>query len=101
LNAVLARLKNEELTLEAPVNWDQAGIDNAALDKAVKERHELVTTDWKAKYDESVAKYDELLVENNLLKAGFLSMILGRYLNGITMLGRLQTENTGESCDGL
>jgi hypothetical protein len=53
------------------VNWEQAEIDSTALDKAVSEWHELVTTDWKA-------KYEELLIEHNQLKAtkaGFLSVI--------------------------
>jgi hypothetical protein len=57
LGNILGRLKAEQDKLEAPVNWEQAEIDNTALDSAVKERHDLVTTDWKAKYDKLLVEY--------------------------------------------
>jgi predicted oxidoreductase len=69
LGPVLNRLKAEQDKVEAPVNWEQAEIDNMVLDRAVMQRHELVTTDWKA-------KYDELLVEHNQSKASFLLTML-------------------------
>jgi hypothetical protein len=71
LGPVLDRLKADQNKLEAPVNWEQAEIDNIVLDRAVMRWHELVTTDWKA-------KYDELLVEHNQFKAGFLFTMLAQ-----------------------
>jgi hypothetical protein len=62
LGPVLERLKAEQIKVEASVDWNQAEIVNTALDKAVSEWHELVTTDWKV-------KYEELLIEHNQLKA--------------------------------
>jgi hypothetical protein len=62
LALVLERLNAEQIKVEASVDWNQAEIVNTALDKAVSEWHELVTTDWKV-------KYEELLIEHNQLKA--------------------------------
>jgi hypothetical protein len=86
LGPVLERLKAEQIKVEASVDWNQAEIVNTALDKAVSEWHELVTTDWKAKYDELY----------NRLKAGLTSIILGRCLIAITALEWIQSQAAGE-----
>jgi hypothetical protein len=60
LGVVVDHLKAEQNKLEAPVDWQQAEIDNTALDSAVKEQHDLITTDWKAEYDKLLVEYNKL-----------------------------------------
>ena len=68
LGPVLDRLRTDQNKLEVPINWEQVEIDNTALARAVQQRYVLVTTDWKAKYNQSLVRY-------NQLAAGFLSTI--------------------------
>jgi len=61
LNDALAHLDQEDTLLTTRIDWNQAAVDNEALERAIEERRELATKDWKA-------EYDKLAVENRKLK---------------------------------
>jgi hypothetical protein len=61
LEVALGRLEKEDAALNAPVDWKKAAGDNAALECAIEERHDLATKDWKA-------EYDKLVIENQASK---------------------------------
>jgi len=78
LNDALAHLDQEDTLLTTPIAWGQAAVDNEALERAIEERRELATKDWKAEYDTLKVEYDNLSVEIGKLK-GELANISGAY----------------------
>ena len=56
LGITLTRLRKDGEELDASIVWDQAKKDKEALDRAIKERHDSATKDWKVEYEEKVVR---------------------------------------------
>jgi hypothetical protein len=66
LEVTLGRLEEEDVELNAPVDCEKTAGDNAALERAIEERHDWATKDWKA-------EYDKLVIENQASKVRSLT----------------------------
>jgi len=79
LNDAMGHLDREDTLLTTPIDWNQAALDNEALERALEERRELATKDWKAEYDTLKVEYDKLAVENGKLKGELVRFLCSKY----------------------